>query len=125
MDTGNNMLDMFRGTNMSLLVQDERIQQMLPSILSEELKLPEVLASVMYGGDRSTARSGYGCNDAFSVFAFLAFLLALLQLMQDMGEGRSGARRRREVVGCPPPPDYEGDSRLREGTLAAYTMFTG
>ena len=72
MDTGNNMLDMFRGTNMSLLLQDKRIQQMLPSILSEELKLPEVLASVMYGGDRSTARSDYSFDDAFSVFAFLA-----------------------------------------------------
>ena len=104
MDTDNPLLGMLRETNLSLVV--------------DEARLPPVLSSVIHGS--STARSGYGCNDAFSVFAFLAFLLALLQLMQDMGgEGRSG-RSKREVC-----PDYEGDTRLREGTLAAYTMFTG
>ena len=103
MDTDNPLLGMLMKTNLSQVV--------------DEARLPPVLSSVMHGG--STPRSGYGCNDAFSVFAFLAFLLALLQLMQDMGEGRSG-RSKREVC-----PDYEGDTRLREGTLAAYTMFTG
>ena len=104
---------------MSILLQDQRIQHLLPSILSEEIKLPKVLQSIIHGGG-GTARGG-GCNDAFSVFAFLAFLLALLQLMQDMGDGR----KKREVGGCLHAPHYQGDTRLREGTMAAYTMFTG
>ena len=119
MDTDTTMMDMFRETNMSILLQDQRIQHLLPSILSEEIKLPKVLQSIIHGGG-GTARGG-GCNDAFSVFAFLAFLLALLQLMQDMGDGR----KKREVGGCLHAPHYQGDTRLREGTMAAYTMFTG
>ena len=118
---------------MSQVLQDQRIQHLLPSILSQDIKLPNSLHNVIYGTDKhesGTPRGG-GCNDAFSVFAFLAFLLALLQLMQDMGAGRSGdaghghGRKTRAVNECLPGPDYEGDLRLREGTLAAYAMFTG
>ena len=122
MEVANSLMEMFKQTNFSYLLEDQRIQHLLPSILSNGVRLPKGLQSVLYG-ETATARSGYGCNDAFSVFAFLAFLLALLQLMQDMGGG--GRRFKRETEECPKEPDNEDNRRMKEGTLAAYSMFTG
>ena len=76
-------------------------------------------------GSVSARTFSSGCNDAFSVFGFLAFLLALLDLIMELnmgdmaaGGGDAGFKRRKRSVSNHHP-------QMREGTLAAYSMFRG
>ena len=77
----------------------------------------------MYDSDSrefGVSRQGFGCNDAFSVFAFLAFLLALVQLIQDMQR-----RKKRSIDQCYDSSSVEEERLTTEASLSAYIMFTG
>ena len=99
-----------------------KVQNLVRSIL-QNAKLPRVLENIVYdsdSGEFGVARQGFGCNDAFSVFAFLAFLLALVQLIQDMQR-----RKKRSVDQCSESSTVDEERLTTEASLSAHIMFTG
>ncbi|XP_023320981.1 uncharacterized protein LOC111695748 [Eurytemora carolleeae] len=98
----------------------------LPGFLEDGIGLPSSLMHVIYGEveeeEYGTARSG--CNDAFSVFGFLAFLLALVDLIMRLQAGNK-RRKREDSSTCTVRVSSQDNPQLKEGTLAAYSMFRG